>query len=30
MFHHNWVKTTVRVIDSRVRKMLNTQRRAIL
>lgn len=24
MFHHNWVKTTGHVIDSRVRKMLNT------
>ena len=24
MFHHNWVKTTGRVIDSRIRKMLNT------
>ncbi len=24
MFHHNWVKTTGRVLDSRIRKMLNT------
>ncbi|HET7013043.1 MAG TPA: hypothetical protein VFI65_03980 [Streptosporangiaceae bacterium] len=24
MFHHNWVKTKGRVIDSRIRKMLNT------
>jgi hypothetical protein len=24
MFHHNWVKTTGTVLDSRVRKMLNT------
>jgi len=24
MFHHNWVKTPGRVIDSRIRKMMNT------
>ncbi len=24
MFHHNWVKTTGKVLDSRIRKMLNT------
>jgi hypothetical protein len=29
MFHHNWVKTTGRVIDSRIRKMLNTSDHAV-
>lgn len=24
MFHHNWVKTTGHVLDSRIRKMVNT------
>jgi hypothetical protein len=24
MFHHNWVKTTGRVLDSRIRKMMDT------